>query len=233
MLKKVKALAEIILKTVIIYIVIMLSLRIMGKRQMSQLEPSELVVAVLISDIAAAPIIDEHVSLFEGIFPVVILVICEVLVALAMLKSVRFRSLMFGKPAILIENGIIDQSQMKKNRITIDELTEGLRAQGITDISTVKYAILETDGSLNILPYPAENPVTAKLMGMDPEDPGYPVIVIDDGRIISENLHLKGLDEKWLKNELKRRKIGSEKEVFLLTVDDLGRTYFSAKTKKP
>ena len=224
---------ETVLKTVIIYIVIMLSLRIMGKRQMSQLEPSELVVAVLISDIAAAPIIDEHVSLAEGIVPVVTLVICEVLVAVAMLKSVRFRSLMFGKPAILIENGVIDQSQMKKNRIPIDELTEGLRAQGITDISTVKYAILETDGSLNILPYPAENPVTAKLMGINPEDPGYPVIVIDDGRVINENLVLKGLDEKWLKKELKKRNIGNEREVFLLTVDDLGRTYFAAKRKQP
>lgn len=224
---------ETVLKTVIIYIVIMLSLRIMGKRQMSQLEPSELVVAVLISDIAAAPIIDEHISLSEGIIPVVTLVICEVLVAVAMLKSVRFRSLMFGKPAILIENGVIDQSQMKKNRITIDELTEGLRAQGITDISTVKYAILETDGSLNILPYPAENPVTAKLMGINPEDPGYPVIVIDDGRVINENLVLKGLDEKWLKKELKKRNIGNEREVFLLTVDDLGRTYFAAKRKQP
>jgi len=211
----------------------MLSLRIMGKRQMSQLEPSELVVAVLISDIAASPIIDEHVSLSEGIIPVVTLVICEVIVAVAMLKSVRFRSLMFGKPAILIENGVIDQSQMKKNRITIDELTEGLRAQGITDISTVKYAILETDGSLNILPYPAENPVTAKLMGINPEDPGYPVIVIDDGRVINENLALKGLDEKWLKKELKKRNIGNEREVFLLTVDDLGRTYFAAKRKQP
>ena len=224
---------ETVLKTVIIYIVIMLSLRIMGKRQMSQLEPSELVVAVLISDIAAAPIIDEHVSLSEGIIPVVTLVICEVIVAVAMLKSVRFRSLMFGKPAILIENGVIDQSQMKKNRITIDELTEGLRAQGITDISTVKYAILETDGSLNILPYPAENPVTAKLMGINPEDPGYPVIVIDDGRVINENLVLKGLDEKWLKKELKKRNIGNEREVFLLTVDDLGITYFAAKRKQP
>ena len=228
-----RGLLETVLKTVIIYIVIMLSLRIMGKRQMSQLEPSELVVAVLISDIAAAPIIDEHISLSEGIIPVVTLVICEVLVAVAMLKSVRFRSLMFGKPAILIENGVIDQSQMKKNRITIDELTEGLRAQGITDISTVKYAILETDGSLNILPYPAENPVTAKLMGINPEDPGYPVIVIDDGRVINENLVLKGLDEKWLKKELKKRNIGNEREVFLLTVDDLGRTYFAAKRKQP
>ncbi|MBR7082256.1 MAG: DUF421 domain-containing protein [Oscillospiraceae bacterium] len=216
-------------RTVILYIVIMASMRLMGKRQLGQLEPSELVVAVLISDLAASPLQDNAIPLMHGLIPVVILVCCEILVSGAVVKSIKFRAFICGKPSVLIKNGVIDQREMHKNRFTIDELTEELRGQGITEIDKVKYAILETDGSLSVLPYPSACPVTASQLGLEPEDSGYPVIIINNGRVLDGNLRVKGLNDAWLRKQLKNRGISSPDEVYLMSVNDLGQIYFSVK----
>lgn len=219
------------IRTLILYIVIMVSMRIMGKRQLSQLEPSELVVAVLISDLAANPLQDVSIPLLYGLIPVIALVCCEIIISGAVIKSVKLRALICGKPSIIVENGVINQKEMRKNRFTLDELSEVMREQGTMDISHIKYAILETDGSVSIILYPAESPVTPSQMNLTVEDNGYPVTIIDDGRVLSSNMRLKGLDEKWLKKELKKRNADTPKDVFFMTVDDTGKIYFVKKEK--
>jgi uncharacterized membrane protein YcaP (DUF421 family) len=208
---------------------IVAALKLMGKRQLGELELSELVVAVLISDLAALPLEDIGIPLLNGLIPVVTLLCCELLLSFATLKSMKFRKMMWGKPSILIDNGKIIQEELKRNRLSLDELTESLRKKDITDISTVRYAILETDGTLNTVLYQSEQPVTASMMNINLPEKGIPIAVISDGRILTENLHLLGKDENWLGKELKRRNNIDPKDVLYMTLDDAGGIYFAAK----
>ena len=201
----------------------------MGKRQLGELEPSELVVAVLISDIASQPMQDVGTPLLYGLIPTLLLLACEVLIAGAAMKSPRFSGLVFGKPSIIVENGVINQREMRKNRITPDELGITLRKKDVTDISRVKYAILERDGSLSILLYQSESPVTPATLGIATSEPGYPIIVINDGRTMSDNLKKLGFDEKWLKKQLKSRGVSDAGSVYYMSVDESGGIYYAAK----
>lgn len=152
----------------------------------------------------------------------VVLFCCEVLISGAAMKSPRLRSVLFGRPSFLIRNGKIDQREMRRSRFTPDELTEQLRSKDITDLSHVQYAILETDGELNAVLYPQYRPATAQDLGLTPTDGGYPVIVVNDGRIMGDNLRYLGRDENWLRRELKRWGLRSAQEVYLLVADERG-----------
>lgn len=218
-----------IYRTIIMYAFVILTMRLMGKRQMGELELNELVVAVMISEMAAIPIVEEGQSIIHGIIPIATLLVCELLVSFTALKSIKFRILISGTPSIIVKDGKINQKELRKNRFTLDELTEELRTQGITDISTIKYAILETDGSLNVILFNEHLPVKNKSMNIGEKDNGLPLFIINDGRILTNNLKILGLDESWLKNELKRRKIKNPKDVFLLSVDECGNIYFAQK----
>ena len=220
------------IRTIILYLTIVLTLRIMGKRQMGELEPAEFVVAVIISDLATHPLQDPGTPLLYGLIPVLTLLACEVLITFFNVKSIRFRSVVCGKPSFIIMDGKIKQSEMKKNRLTIDELYEELRKKSITDISTVKHAILETDGTLSTLPYPNQMPVTPQQMNLNVEPTEYPVIVINDGRILNKNLKAVGRNEEWLQKELRNRNIKNANEVFLMTTDRSGKIYFAANEAK-
>ena len=217
------------IRTIILFITIVVSMRVMGKRQMGELEPAEFVVAVIISDLTTHPLQDPGTPLLYGLIPVLTLVCCEILVSALVVKSVSFRAYICGKPSMIVENGKINQAEMKKNRFTLDELAEELRKNNITDISTVRHAVLETDGTLSTLLYPGEMPVTATQMNIQVDDPGYPMIVISDGRVLEKNLLLLGYNGIWLRNQLSSRNIQSVRDVFLMTADSLGRVYFAAK----
>ena len=218
---------QLFIRSIIIYAVLILLLRLMGKRQLGDMELSELIVTVLISQVASTPLADQEKPLWTGIIPVLALLGMELILSLASLKSVRFRALISGKPALLIVRGKIDQSQMRRNRVTPDELAEALRNEGILDLNSVDYAILETDGKLNVIPAPAHRPVTAGQLGITPEDSGYPMLVINNGRVMSRNLQILGKDEKWLEKALRARGLSSPREVYLMTVDTAGQTYIS------
>lgn len=222
-------LAIAIIRTLILYVTIVVSLRIMGKRQIGELEPAELVVAVLISDLAAHPLQDIGTPLLYGLIPVLTLLCCEVLISAFIVKSIKFRSFVCGKPSVIIHKGKIMQSEMKKNRFTLDELSEQLRKKDISDISTVKYAILETDGSLSTLLFADQSPLTPKQMNIQTDDIGYPVMVINNGRVLETNLNKMGYNDIWLKKQLQNKNISQEKDVYLMTVDEMGRVYFAAK----
>ena len=205
-------------RTIILYILIVIAMRIMGKRQMGELEPTELVVAVLISDLAANPLQDMGIPLLYGLIPVITLIACEILVTGIVMKNIHWRGIICGKPSFIIKNGTISQKEMKKNRLTIDELWIELRKQSIIDLSTVKHAILETDGTLSVLLSPDYAPATPRQLNLPTETSEYPIIVVSDGRTLSENLKVLGLDGRWLQKELNNQNIKSPKEVFLMTV---------------
>lgn len=218
--------AIVFFRTIIIFLSLLVAMRLMGKRQLGELELSELVVAVLISNVAAHPLQDIGIPLMNGVLPIIILLCCELIISGIIIKSVKFRQLVCGKPSIIIADGTINQKEMRQNRFTLDELFEELRNQGILDVSTVKYAVLETDGKLNIVLYPAEQPVTAGQMGVQTEDNGYPMIIINNGRLLSHNLKLAGRDERWLEKELKRRGASRVNDVYLMTLNSSGQIYF-------
>jgi uncharacterized membrane protein YcaP (DUF421 family) len=205
----------------------MLSMRILGKRQMGELEISELVVAVVIADIAVIPLQDIGIPLINGIIPIIILLCCEILITGAAVKSVRLRLLLFGRPSILIENGVINQKEMKKNRFTIDELYEELRQQSITDITKVERAILETNGILNVILLPKEQPPTCKQLGIRCPEESCPIILINEGRIMEDNLRKTGKDLQWLNRYLRNNHIRAASDVYLLSLDKTGKYYLS------
>ena len=214
-------------RTVIVFVLLIVSLRIMGKRQLGELEPIELVVAVLISNLASQPLQDVGTPLIYGIVPVLTLLASQVVISGLTVKSGRLRRLVCGKPSILIDNGVIVQSEMRKCRLSLDELYVELRTKGVTDISTVKHAILEIDGTLSVLPYAQFSPLTPEVTGMSVPDNGLPVNVIVDGRVLSDNLSLLNKTEKWLSREIKKRGAASPKDVYAMSVDGAGKIYFA------
>ncbi len=222
---------DIICNAVLMYAVLILFVRLMGKRQLGELEPSELIVTILISEVAATPISSPEKPLYYGIVPAAVLFAMELVLSLAMAKSVRIRSFLAGKPALLIAHGRIDQSQMRKNRFTPDELAEALRSQGALDLNDVEYAVLETDGKLNVVFAPASRPVTAGQMDIQAPDAGYPLIVINEGRVLTENLKILGKDENWLEKALRSHGLSSPKAVYMMTVDMAGGIFLSPRER--
>lgn len=219
--------AIIIIRTLIVYFSLVLFMRLMGKRQLGELELPELAVAVLIADLGAHPLQDIGIPLMNGLIPIIVLFCCEVLIAGSTMKSVKLRALLYGRPAFLIEKGRINQKEMRRSRFTLDELTEELRGKGITDISQVEYAVLETNGVLNTLLFPEFRPVSSRDVGLSPPGGGYPIIIINDGRVMDANLRYMGRDRRWLERELSRRGASGPEAVYLLMLDEQGRVYYA------
>lgn len=210
-------------RTVILYVILTMGLRLLGKRQIGELEPSELVLTLIISDLASVPMQDFGIPLVNGLFPIITLLCLSMLVSFFSLKSIRFRALVCGRPTVIIRDGQLQQQSMARNRFTVDELFEQLRGQGYSDLSSVKYAILETSGQLSILPYTRCSPVTPQILGMEAADTvTLPLLVINDGRVMDTALAAAGRDRTWLERQLKKRSITSPSQVFLMTVDDSG-----------
>lgn len=208
------------LRTIILYAFIIIGIRLMGKRQVGELEPSELVLALLIADLAAVPMQDFGIPLLTGLIPILTLLCLTMALSVLTMKSIKFRALLCGRPSIIVENGKLRQGEMKRNRFTLDELMEELRMNGVTDLSIVKYAILETNGQLSVLPFAAQKPPTAQDLDLHLPEPGLPVVMINDGRVITRNLHSRGLDEVWLDKQLQQHHVKRAQDVFLLTVDE-------------
>lgn len=206
-------------RTVILYFLIMIGLRLMGKRQIGELEPSELVLTLMLSDLAAVPMQDAGIPLLAGVLPILVLLSLSMLISQLSLQSMWFRELVCGKPSVIIDNGRICQDAMHRSRLTTDELLEELRLQGYSDLSAIKYAVLENSGSLSVLPWPAEQPPTAAQLQLQVEDTcSLPLILINDGRVLRKNLEKTGNDAAWLQLLLKDRGISSPSQVFLLTL---------------
>lgn len=210
-----------VIRTILLYIVIILAIRIMGKRQIGELQTSELVVTLLISDIAAIPMQNTEQSLLSGIVPILILIVCEIIISLLMLKRAGFRRIICGKPIVIISDGKINQSEMHRLRMSTEDLSEELRQQGIFNIEDVGFAIVETNGKLSVLKKPEKDIPTAEELGIKTNDKGLEVVVISDGEISKYSLKICGLNRDWLFDILKKENTELN-DVFLMIANGQG-----------
>ena len=206
------------LRTVILYLVLILAIRMMGKRQIGQMEASEFVVTMLVANLAAIPMQDAAIPLYSGLVPILTILGLELVLSGLIMHSVLLRRFFCGKPVILIDNGKILQENLRRTRVTLDELTGHLREKDVLDVSTVQFAILETDGNLSVFPYPAFSPACAKDAGIHPKKQYLPITIIEDGYLSEENLKKAGKDEHWL-NTILGEKAADIPGTLLLTVN--------------
>ena len=206
------------LRTVILYLMLIAAMRLLGKRQIGQLEPSEFVVAMLIADLASIPMQNSGIPLLSGLVPILTVLGLELVLSGFAMGSVKFRRMLCGKPVILIENGKPIQENLRQTRVTLDELTSHLRQQAVLDLTTVQYAILETDGNLSVFPYPKDAPATAKDAGIQVKKQYIPLTIIEDGFLSVDNLKKAGKNERWLRAVLEEKDTDVS-STFLLTVD--------------
>lgn len=219
-------------RSVILYLIIVIGIRLLGKHQVSELEPAEFVLALIIADVASVPMQDFGIPLLMGVIPIITLLCLSMILSILSMKSLKLRTLLVGTPSILIKNGKLNQKEMRRNRMTLDEILEELRLQGYTELSSIKYAVLETNGQLSLLPYADQKPPVAKQLDIAVSDSGLPLVLINDGRLISANLRQRGLDEVWLKKRLAEHKVHNVRDVFLLTIDEENQLYFVRKELK-
>ncbi len=220
-------------RTVILYLLLMVGLRLTGKRQLGQMEPTELVLMMLLSDLAAVPMQDFGIPLLHGAVPIITLLGLSTLISALCIHHIRFRDLVCGSPTIVIREGVIQQREMAKNRLTVDELLEELRLQGILSPSQVKYAVLETGGQLSVLLRADQQPVTPQQMALPVDDDVHlPVVIVSDGHLLEKNMAKLALDEKWLHRQLQHHGLAHHKQVFLLTVDGTGQVELTKKEGK-
>lgn len=208
----------VLLRAVLLYILIVFSLRIMGKRQIGQLQPSELVVTILVSNIASIPIENPDTPMLTGIIPIITLVSFDLIVSMISLRSKKFRTLISGKPIVIIKDGKIDQKALKTLRYSIDDLTESLRGSGIFDIDEVAFAVIETTGTISFLQKFNYQTVTAEMLDLKGRQPNPPVVIISDGELLKEALPLYNLTEKWVLSVLKSKNLRID-EIFIMTAD--------------
>lgn len=207
-----------VIRTVLLYVFIIIAVRIMGKRQISELQTSELVVTLLISDIAAVPMQNTDQSMLSGIIPIFVLIICEIFISLLMLKNDKLRKIICGKPVIVINDGKIDQKAMSDLRMSTEDLFEELRQKDVFRIEDVSFAIIETNGKISILKKPSSETVTAAQLGVQTKDNGMQAVIVSDGQIADSSIEFCGLSKKWLKQTLIRERV-QLKDIFIMTAD--------------
>ena len=212
--------STIFIRTLILYMLIAVALRAMGKRQMGELSPSEFVITLLFSELASLPMEDTETPLLYGFIPVLTLLALEILISSLFLKNRWIRKLINGKTSVLIENGEINQAEMARLRLTLDELIEELRLKNFINISDVKYAILESNGELSVFPFGQEQNASRSDVGKNDDNVFLPYTVISDGVFAEKEAEKLGLSEKQINKELKKRGITSKQDVFLLQIDE-------------
>ncbi len=207
-----------LIRTVILYVLIILAMRLMGKRQISELQTSELVVTFLISNIASIPMQNASIPLFTGLIPIVILVFCEIILSNVMLKSCKFRRFICGRPIIVIDHGKIDQKAMKDLRMSTEDLFEQLRQLDAFNLEDIEFAIVETNGKMSIMKKPRKQQVDAGMLGLEPSPQELETVVVSDGEISESSLALCNLSESWIENILFEKDM-TLKDVFIMTAD--------------
>ena len=210
-----------VIRTVILYAFVIFSIRLMGKRQIGDMQPSELVVTMVISDIASLPMQNTAQPLLSGIVPVLVLVALEVAVSVSMMKSRPFRRLVCGNPVVVIEDGQLLQKQMRRLRLTADDLCARLRQQNVFSLEDVQYCIMETNGALSILEKPQKRVPNAEESGVVITDNKIETVVINDGVLLEKAPQLCGQSTETVKNILQKKQLNVS-DVFLMTLDGCG-----------
>ena len=216
------------IRTILLYLILIVVIRLMGKRQIGQMEPTEFVVTMLVANLASIPMQDGGIPLLSGLVPILTVLGVEMILSSLSLRSITIRRWLCGKPVILIENGRILQDNLRRTSITIDELTGHLREKDALNISQVQFAILETDGNFSVFPYPQYQPATADDAGIPVREQFLPITIIEDGYLFRENLSISGKDEQWVQHILQAHQ-ATVSSTWLLTVDKKDHIHFVAK----
>lgn len=217
-------------RSIVLYIIILIVMRLMGKREIGQLQPFELVVAILIADLASIPMADTGIPIQNGIIPILGLLVMDLIISMLNMKSIRAREIISGKPTILIYRGKIDEKALRKERFTVNELEERLRGNNIASIGDVEYAILETNGSLSVIPKPSKRNTIPEDFNIEPEYEGIPYDLVIDGVVMHENLKVLEKNYTWLVNEVAKFGILPE-QALVVTYDGKGQIFCQAKNK--
>jgi uncharacterized membrane protein YcaP (DUF421 family) len=222
---------NIVWKTALLYLIVVLSMRLMGKRQIGQLQPFEFAIAVMISEIAAFPLTDESKNIMHGIIPIFILVVCQFIISIISIKSVRAREIICGRPRVVIKNGSLQEKNLRKELYTINDLLEQLRISNVQNISDVEFGVLETNGELSMVLKSQKRPLTPADLGISTEYEGPSLDIIIDGVVHIENLELADLDTNWLIEQLKNEGWSDPKDIFFASLNSKGELYIQPKWK--
>ena len=217
-------------RSIILYIIVLIVMRLMGKREIGQLQPFELAIAIMIADLASIPMSDTGIPLSNRIVPILGLLVMHLLISLINLKSIRAREIICGKPRILICRGKIQKDALIKERFTINELEERIRSQNISSLGDVEYAILETSGQISVIPKPNKRNTTPEDFNIMPDYEGIPYDLVIDGRIMSENLKKIGKNYVWLKKQVNKFNYNPE-DALIVTYDGKGQIFCQKKEK--
>ena len=219
-------------RCVILYLAVVIAVRIMGKRQIGELQPSELVITIMLSEVAALPLQDMNMPLLWGIMPMFLMVGLELMMSLLTLKSMRFRAFCYGRPVLLIYQGKINQYELLRTRVSMEDIMEAMRGNGILQVEDIMTAVLETNGTVSVIPKPEAAPPTAKELGVSASPSGgIPDIIIMDGRTVDKNMKKRSMKEEDVKIILKGYGI-KLRDVFMLTIDDNKKTFLVRRNLK-
>ncbi|MCY6369556.1 YetF domain-containing protein [Clostridium ganghwense] len=219
----------VMIRTAILYILVVLTMRLMGKRQIGELEPFELAIAIMISDLASLPMQDLGIPLLYGIIPIITLLILQTLITILELKSQFFRKMVSGKPSVIIAHGKIDIKELRNQRLTYNDLVEELRLKGFYNIQDIAFAVLETSGELSIIPKTDITSVTKKDLNIASKQDQLPITLILDGKIDSNNLKTINKDINWLNSQLISNNIDNPNKVFIAILDSQNKFFFQLK----
>ena len=218
-------------RAIMVYILVLIVMRLMGKREIGQLQPFELVISIMIADLASIPMTDPGVPIFNGLVPILGLLAMHLLITVLNIKSVNLRKITCGKPTILVYRGKIDEEALKKERFTISELQERLRGKDVFNLGDVEFAILETNGEVSVITKPNKRNLTPEDMNIEADYEGLPYDLIVDGKIMYENLNKIGKDKRWLLKQIEKFKCMPE-DVLIATMDGKGNFFCQQKERK-
>ena len=215
-------------RAIVLYIIVLVVMRLMGKREIGQLQPFELAISIMIADLASIPMTEIGIPITNGIIPILGLLIMHLIISIINMKSIKAREIICGKPRILIYRGKIDEKALIKERFTINELEERLRGNNIMNLGDIEYAILETSGQVTVIPKPEKRNVIAEDLNITPEYEGIPYDLVVDGKVMNKNLKKIGKDYNWLKKEVRKFNVNPE-EALIVTYDGKGQIFCQKK----
>ena len=218
-------------RAIVLYIIVLIVMRLMGKREIGQLQPFELAISIMIADLASIPMTDTGIPITNGIIPILGLLIMHLIISIVSMKSSVARGFISGKPTILIYRGKINEHALHKERFTINELQERLRGNNIVNLGDVEYAILETNGQVTVIQKPNKRNTIPEDFNINPEYEGIPYDLVLDGKIMRKNLQAIGKNEEWLRKEVEKFKIKPE-EALIVTYDGKGQIFCQRKENK-
>ncbi|KAF1084260.1 hypothetical protein SPSYN_02664 [Sporotomaculum syntrophicum] len=221
----------IIIRTLILYIAVVAVMRIMGKQEIGQLQPFELVVALMIADLAAIPMQDTGIPLLSGIIPIIVLMVAQVALSFISMKSMKARNVICGCPSVVVANGKLVESELRYLRYNINDLLEQLRVKNYPNLADVEFAILETNGQLSVIPKSQKRALQPDDLNINTTYEGIPITLITDGQLNEKNLRKVNLTREWLRTELLKFGVDDFRKVFFASLDTAGQLFYQLKTK--